>query len=216
MNRRAGPHHRRSIRIKGYDYAQPGAYFITVCTYNHEFLFGEVANDEMRLNTFGHIVKSSWHDLSNHYSNLLLDAFTAMPNHVHGIIIITDVGVGAGLKPAPTNAIPTNTQAIKRPTERHGLPEVVRAFKTFSSRRINALRGTPGVPVWQRNYYEHVVRSEEALKRIREYIATNPLRWALDRENPDARGEDDFYRFLDLQGKFHISMRKGEGGDDPG
>ncbi len=209
MNRRAGTHHRRSIRIKGYDYARPGAYFITVCTHNREFLFGEVANDEMRLSTFGHIVESSWHDLPNHYSNLQLDAFMVMPNHVHGIIIITDVGVGAGLKPAPTRAIPTNTQATKRPTERHGLPEVVRAFKTFSSRRINALRGTPGVPVWQRNYYEHIVRSEEALKRIREYIGTNPLRWALDRENPDARGEDDFYRFLDLQGKSHISAQRG-------
>ena len=203
MNRRRGTHHRRSIRIKGYDYTRPGAYFVTICTHNRAFLFGEVTNGKMHLNAFGHIVESCWHDLPNHYPNLLLDAFTVMPNHVHGIVIITDVGVGAGLKPAPTNAIYTNTQS-NRPTERHGLPEVVRAFKTFSSRRINAMRGTPRTPVWQRNYYEHVVRNEEALKRIREYIATNPLRWEFDRENPDAKGEDNFYRFLDLQGKIPI------------
>ena len=203
MNRREGTHHHRSIRIKGYDYARPGAYFITVCTRNREFMFGAVVNGKMRLNELGRIVESTWRDLPNHYPNLKLDAFTVMPNHVHGIIIITDVG--AGLKPAPTNA--TNQQSIRR----HGLPEVVRAFKTFSSRRINALRGTPGVPIWQRNYYDHVVRSEETLNRIREYITTNPLRWALDRENPNAKGEDNFYCFLDSQGKIPISnTQRGE------
>jgi hypothetical protein len=80
--------------------------------------------------------------------------------------------VGAGLRPAPTIV------------NRYGLPEIIRAFKAFSSRRINELRGTPGIPIWQRNYYEHVIRDEEDLNQIREYIINNPLKWDLDGENP--------------------------------
>jgi REP element-mobilizing transposase RayT len=154
----------------------------------------------MQMTPYGVLVQACWHDLPHHYPHVRLDAFTVMPNHVHGIIILTGntveagsqpvvgaglkpvVGaglkpvVGAGLKPAPTGPAPTG--------KRHGLPEIVRAFKTFSSRRINELRGTPGTPIWQRNYYEHIIRSEDELKRVREYIANNALQWALDRENP--------------------------------
>ena len=117
-----------------------------------------------------------------------------MPNHVHGVVLIGEHAAGlepigaegergvtnpspparAGLKPAPTNTVGV----------RHGLPEIVRAFKTYSARRINALRGTVGTPFWQRNYYEHVIRDEADLARIRQYIAENPQRWHEDPENP--------------------------------
>ena len=173
-------HHRRSIRLKGYDYSQAGAYFVTICTRNRECLFGDIVDGEMRLNELGIIVQRTWLDLPNHVGGIVLDAFVIMPNHVHGIITITDRGgntVGAGSEPAPTTRVPN----------RHGLPEIVRQFKTFSSRRINARRQTPGLPVWQRNYYEHVIRDERSLERIREYIANNPLQWELDRENPNVR-----------------------------
>ena len=104
-----------------------------------------------------------------------------MPNHIHGIVVISDHDaaaglVGAGLRPAPTEPV----------GRRHGLPEIIRAFKGFSARRVNALRGTPGAPVWQRNYYEHIIRDEIDLDRIRQYILDNPLRWEEDRENPAA------------------------------
>jgi putative transposase len=103
-----------------------------------------------------------------------------MPNHFHGIIIITEGNmVGAGLKPAPT---------LEQHGKRHGLSEIVRAFKTFSARRINALRDNPGCPVWQRNYYEHVVRNDNDLANIRQYIAHNPLKWDLDENNPANAG----------------------------
>ncbi|BCX13327.1 MAG: hypothetical protein KatS3mg067_2265 [Thermosynechococcus sp.] len=172
---------RRSIRLKGYDYSQAGAYFITICTKDRACLFGEVVDGEMRLNDFGQVVHGVWNNLPNHYAGVEMDAFVVMPNHVHGIVVI----VGAGLKPAPTTtAAPTTTTA---PTQ-HGLPEIIRGFKTFSARRINELRSTPGVPVWQRNYYEHIIRNEESLHRIREYIANNPLKWQLDQENPDRVG----------------------------
>ena len=170
-------HRRRNIRLSGYDYAQAGMYFVTVCTQNRACLFGEILDGEIRLNEAGHIVQEVWNGLPMHYANVQLDVFMIMPNHVHGIIAIMDVDnvgadlhVGTGLKPVPT--------------KNHGLPEIVRAFKTFSSRSINVLRGTPGLAVWQRNYYEQIIRDEVSLAQIRQYIINNPLQWALDRENP--------------------------------
>ena len=176
-------HHRRSIRLKGYDYTQAGAYFVTICTQNRECLFGEVVDGVIRPNTHGAIVFEAWHDLPNHYPNVTLDAFVVMPNHVHGIIMLVtnDAPVGAGFKPAPT------TQPGPMG---HGLSEIIRAFKTFSARRINAARKSPGLSVWQRNYYEHIIRNEKSLNRIRQYILDNPLRWAMDRDNPDAVGPE--------------------------
>ena len=164
-------HHRRSIRLRGYDYSQSGAYYITTCTHNRRCLFGKIADGEMRLNDVGQLVQRVWDGLPEHYPHVELDAFVMMPNHVHGIVVLT----GTGLKPTPT--------AATRPM-RQGLPEIIRAFKTFSARRINDFRHTPGTPVWQRNYYEHIIRNEDALNRIRQYIADNPDNWAEDRENP--------------------------------
>jgi len=167
-------HHRRSLRLKGYDYSQAGAYFVTICTRGRACLFGEIVEGEMRLNECGQAVAWTWHDLPNHVANAELDAFVVMPNHVHGIIVLTDAPVGAGSEPAPTTM------------KRHALPEIIRQFKAFSARRINQRRETTGLPLWQRNYYEHVIRNDESLRRIRQYIADNPARWALDRENPAA------------------------------
>jgi REP element-mobilizing transposase RayT len=180
-------HHRparRSIRLKEYDYADPGAYFVTICVSGKRFLFGRLVRGQVVLNEYGQAVQACWLGLPDHYLNMELDAFVVMPNHVHGIFIITDVR--AGLRPARKGA------ASKRPA----LPEIVRAFKAFCSRRINEMRGTRGARVWQRNYYEHVIRDEQSLNRVREYIVANPERWDLDRENPERRGEDEFDRWL--------------------
>lgn len=158
---------RKSIRLPGYNYSKPGAYFVTICVKDHVRLFGSIQNSAMQENEFGKIVRTCWNDLPRHYPSVKLDAFVIMPNHIHGVVVIVDNGntVGAGFKPAPTN---TNTP------NHHGLPEIIRALKTFSARRINEIRKTPGVPVWQRNYYEHIVRNESALHQIRKYIADNP------------------------------------------
>jgi len=175
-------HHRRSIRLKGYDYTRPGAYFITICTKHRAWLFGEVVDGRMVLNEMGEIVHFTWHDLPNHLPHIRLDEFVIMPNHIHGIVWIVnerpaDIDVRAGSEPARTE--PARTSSAR--TRRHGLPEIVRQFKTFSARRINQLRQTPGVPVWQRNYYEHIIRDAGALHRIRWYIRNNPRRWDRDR-----------------------------------
>ena len=146
-------HHRRSIRLKGYDYAQPGAYFVTICAQGRQCALGDVVDGKMTSLDAGHIVQVCWDDLPNHYPHVQLDAFAIMPNHVHGIVVLVDddVVVGAGLRPAPTGPAPTTTVAPKR----HGLPEIVRAFKSFSARRINEMHDTIGVPFWQRGFYDH-------------------------------------------------------------
>jgi REP element-mobilizing transposase RayT len=177
-------HHRRSIRLKGYDYSQAGAYFITICTKDRACLFGEMVDGEMRLNPWGEIVREEWFKTAQLrlYVRLHDTEFVVMPNHVHGIIwIVDDNVVGARRRRAPTDA----------PLERFGapvsgsIPTIVRAFKSATTKRLNALRGTPGGQIWQRNYYEHIIRDDESLNRIREYIANNPSQWAADRENPD-------------------------------
>ncbi len=180
-------HHRRSIRLRDYDYSQSGAYFVTICSWSRECLFGDVVNGEMRLNESGEMVIRTWEDLPNHYGNVTLDEFIIMPNHVHGIVILFSGDVGAGLKPAHSDAdMDSNRAGLKpAPTKQHGLSEIVRAFKTYSARRINEIRNTPSLPVWQRNYYEHIIRNEDELNRIQEYIINNPLQWAEDENNPE-------------------------------
>ena len=168
-------HRRRSIRLREYDYRESGAYFITVVAHDRAVLFGEIAGGETRLNEFGRIVERAWADLPEHYLNVQCDAFVVMPNHIHGIIVLGEPIVEAGFKPASRR--------------RHGLPEIVRALKTFSARRINEMRHTLGAPVWQRNYYEHIIRSDGEMLRVREYIHNNPLAWENDRENPSQPGD---------------------------
>ncbi|MDK2873104.1 MAG: REP-associated tyrosine transposase [Desulfomicrobiaceae bacterium] len=201
-------YHRRSIRLKGYDYTQPGAYFITICTANRECLFGEVVDGKMRLNEIGKIVWDEWLKTAELRPRVVLDAFVVMPNHLHGIIVLVD-GRGT-LQRAPTSIQRTPTSTQHAPTspqhtltvERFGkptsdsIPTIVRLFKSATTTRINILRGTPGMPVWQRNYYEHIIRNEESLRRIRQYIADNPERWVQDRDNPDAFNPEEDYLWL--------------------
>jgi putative transposase len=267
-------HHRRSIRLQGYDYTQAGAYFVTIDTWQKEHLFGEVVDGVIRLNKFGQIVQQAWYDLPNHYSHVELDAFCIMPNHIHGIIVLLDTRrggsdgqssrpariisgtpplpditqtrpcmdrqssrpariisgtpplpditqtrpcmVGQSSRPAntmsgtpplpeitqtrpcmdrqssrPANTISgtpplpdiTQTRPYCTGPKRHGLPEIVRALKSFSARRINVIRRTPGLPVWQRNYYEHILRDDQDYTNTCQYILVNPQNWQNDNQS---------------------------------
>lgn len=172
-------HHRRSIRLKGYDYSQAGAYFVTICTQNRVCLFGEIVDGEMRLNDAGKIVADSWQWLASQYDYIELDEWVIMPNHIHGIIVVNERRGDSRI--APTQIAPTQTGPTGK---RKPIGRLIGAFKTVSTKHINIMRGMAGIPVWQRNYYEHIIRNDESLNRIREYIANNPLQWALDRDNP--------------------------------
>jgi len=280
-------HHRRSIRLKGYDYSRPGAYFITIVAQDRACLFGKVVDGVMHLSEVGQIVAESWQWLAAQYDYVTLDAWVVMPNHIHGIIVITDQGGDdggrGGSRTAPTANAPTTsnaptapdaltvnaptapdaptvnaptapdaptvnaptapdaptvnaptapdaptvnaptanaptasnaptapdaptasnaptapdaptasnaptanaptTNAPTAPAKRKTVGRLVGAFKTVSTKRINDQRGTPGAQVWQRDFYEHIIRDAAALARIRRYIVENPARWASDPEN---------------------------------
>jgi len=181
--------HRRSIRLKGYDYTRAGAYFVTICTKDRACLFGDVADGVMRLNQMGHIVRQCWLAIPNHVPHVLLDEFVVMPNHVHGILVIMpthDVGA-THASPLQNDDTPTRP----RGPQPQSVASIVGSFKSAATKRINHHRGTPGAPVWQRNYYEHIIRDDESLNLIRNYIADNPLRWQIDAENPNTISVDD-------------------------
>jgi putative transposase len=160
---------RRSLRLSNYDYSWQGAYFVTICTCDKVSLFGRIVKGKMDLNSFGTIVERVWKEIPGHYPGVNNELFIVMPNHVHGIIAIHDIE-RAGSKPAPTQKYP--------------LSEIVRAFKTYSSRSINTIRNIKGISVWQRNYYEHIIRNENDYREIGNYIINNPTKWETDPENP--------------------------------
>jgi len=167
---------RRSIRLDGYDYTQAGAYFVTICVRDPFRLLGAVVDDEMTLNQYGDIVNEEWAYTALVRAEIALDAYVVMPNHIHGIVVVTDDGHKRAH--AASYARP-----LRSPSYTVG--SLVRGFKAAVTTRINTLCGTPGVPFWQRNYYEHVVRGDADLERIRAYIAHNPARWAEDTYNHD-------------------------------
>jgi REP element-mobilizing transposase RayT len=192
-------HRRRSIRLQGYDYSQPNAYFVTICTYQKKCLFGEVVGGDMRLNEIGKIVEKEWNNLPERFKSIELDESIIMPNHFHGIIWIVDdpnFRVGAQfIAPSPMrrsmdgdapaggtlgamNCAPTMTDGAmnRAPT----LGDVMRVFKAKAAYHIH--RDGFMINVWQRNYYERVIRSERELDAIRKYIAENPLKWNEDPE----------------------------------
>jgi REP element-mobilizing transposase RayT len=164
---------RKPLRLRGYDYAQAGMYFVTICEHERACLFGAIRDETMHLNALGNLVFGQWQALSQQYGCLDVDAFVIMPNHLHGIIVFGDQEPGA-MNRAPT------------------LGEVVRAFKARCSQAVRrgAMNRAQGAPLWQRSYYEHVIRNGGDLARVREYIANNPLQWSLDRNNPAWDGRD--------------------------
>jgi len=183
--------HRRSVRLPGYDYAQPGVYFVTICTENRVKLFGEVRDDAVELNGFGTEVARCWQWLRDRHPYLDLDQYVVMPNHLHGLVVFRDRDLAAqtGQKGiAPTAERPSTVPFAKGDEVRKPLGRLIGAFKTVSARRIAALPGVRSGTVWQRGYYEHVVRNVEELDRTRQYIITNPAQWAFDRENPERTG----------------------------
>jgi len=189
-------HHRRSIRLKGYDYTTPGGYFITLVTQGRVCLFGDIVKDEMQYSEKGQIACECWRAIPDHFSTVELGVFMVMPNHVHGIIIlheelapayenrsaISSPNVGATHWVAPTNGrkyvIPTNGP------QRGSIGAIIGAYKMSVTRKIVQRYG--GVPnIWQRNYYEHIIRNDEEHQRIHLYIESNPVHWINDDENPD-------------------------------
>lgn len=190
-------HQRCSIRLAGYDYAQPGAYFVTMVTQGRDCLLGEIVDGTMQENAAGFVAQNEWKRLAERFPTVHVDGFVVMPNHIHGIILLDEVEVGQdgvdGLERVRArqsgsgalgdlfSASPLQVGGVKGPL----LGVVIGAYKSTTARFINGLRRTPGAPVWQRNYYEHIIRSEAEMGRIQKYILENPIAWDEDDENPD-------------------------------
>ncbi len=184
-------HHRRSIRLPGYDYAQSGAYFITICTHERRHLFGKIANKEMILNEYGQIVTQCWLEIPQHFPHTSLDAFVIMPNHLHGIVVLDNTVVNLKTTHSETqhagaeqhthvgakNFSPLLPNGQFRSPSRT-IGSIVRGFKIGVTKWFR--EHTEIYTVWQRNYYEHIICNETDLQRIREYIINNPMNWEKD------------------------------------
>jgi putative transposase len=210
--------HRRSVRLKAYDYSQAGAYFITICAQDRACRFGEVIENEVRLNGPGLTIQTVWDEMPAHYPGIETDSFVVMPNHIHGIIVLAareagDRGQPRGVAPtamSPRRTVGTGPTGMLSQTtvgagpracpapggENAGQPstvltlsDAVHRFKTMTTKRYTDGVKQLGWPpyrgrLWQRNYFEHVIRDAHDLERIRQYIADNPVRWSVDAENP--------------------------------
>jgi len=206
MNYNPEKHHRRSIRIKGYDYKREGAYSFTICCHQRRCLLGEIKDGVMHLNLVGATVKAVWDSLPQHFPLIELDAFVVMPNHVHGIIVITNSAGNCnsnlnlncrgeafvpGYNDTPrqfssTNASPfpgCNDTSPPRGTQSGSIGAILQNFKSVATRRVNRITLNSGT-LWQRNYHEEIIRNEKAYENIRRYIRENPLSWDEDEENP--------------------------------
>jgi REP element-mobilizing transposase RayT len=168
---------RRSIRLPEYDYSRGGAYYITICTQYRKCLFGKIRNGKIALSEYGRIIDNWWQRIPERYGVVALDEYVIMPNHMHAIIVVGgDVYNGVG-------AIHELPLRIKRRVMI--LPKIIGYFKMNSAKQINQICNTTGQTVWQRNYWEHVIRNDKSLNKIREYIRDNPWHWAADDENPE-------------------------------
>jgi len=186
------PHQRgrRSIRLQGYDYTTAGAYFVTICVQNRVCLLGEIVDGGMRLSPIGEIISQVWQRLPHYFPYSALDTFVVMPNHIHGIVVLLNRRGKAfeGKVEQQRALVFANALPLQHGSVPRSLAAIIQNFKSVSARQVNQIRGRQSEPLWQRNYYEHIVRNESELARIRDYIVQNPLQWELDRENPLVRG----------------------------
>jgi REP element-mobilizing transposase RayT len=163
-------HHRRSIRLAGYDYTQPGAYFVTICTQERQPLLATVDVAGHTLTSIGQVVARCWLTLPRHFTNAALDAWVLMPDHLHGILVLGD---------GETALAPPSSRQRPNGTRPCSLNAIVQNFKSISTRKVNQVRGTPGAQLWQRDYYERIIRDERAFDTVRRYIESNPARFVL-------------------------------------
>lgn len=178
---------RKSIRLKNYDYSTPGYYFVTICTRERECILGEVKRAQVILNRTGQIVLSAWQGLPARFPFIELDAFVVMPNHVHGVIVLKPRRGEPCVRPKRGDH-KDRPYPTPRGTPAFSLARIIQAFKSLSTRQW--LQDSPpeishaNTKLWQQNYYEHVIRRDESLEKIRQYILENPLKWDLDEDNP--------------------------------
>jgi putative transposase len=168
-------------RMPCYDYSRPGGYFVTLCVRDHLCLFGQIAEEQMTLNSFGRIIESEWLRSAEIRKELRLDSFIVMPNHIHGIVWLDPPDISVEIRTHCRARLPEEQIPHRAP---RSLASFIAQFKAYSTKRINELRHTPKQRIWQPDYFEHVIRNIGSLEKIRLYIRNNPLKWDRDKENP--------------------------------
>jgi REP element-mobilizing transposase RayT len=153
-------HHRRTIRLQEYDYSSNGLYFVTICTHGHKNIFGKIVDGNIVLSNKGKVAEEVWHDLNKKYPQVICHEYSIMPNHFHGIIQINNDYQGGQTPPLPQTK----------------LGNIIAFFKYRTSKIINS-----DTPIWQRNYYEHIIRNQQGYEEIVAYIVENPLNWKNDK-----------------------------------
>jgi len=180
--------HRHSTRLPHHDYSSPGLYFVTVCAYKHQLLFGQIKNNHIILNNIGILIEKYWHQLTKKFRTIL-DDYIIMPNHIHGIIQITNPSVRVSFMKPKTKFNKPSIDILK--SNRHmglinqtpTLGHIIRYFKAITSKTLH--QNDFNIYIWQRNYYEHIIKNEIELNKIRQYIKLNPQMWHRDRNNPN-------------------------------
>ncbi len=174
------------MRLSGYDYSQKGAYFITICTLNRACLFGEIADGAMLLNETGQIVSRCWQEIPLHFPTVSCDVFVIMPNHIHGILYLVDAIGGPNARAKNLSPLQLSSQSPGHYGTSKTVGSIIRGFKIGVTKRVRECQGEKSFAptIWQRNYYDHIIRDEDELNRIRQYIANNPVQWGADRNNP--------------------------------
>jgi len=199
MKRRPRYPQRRTLRLPYYDYALPGAYFVTICTHRRRCLFGEIVDSRMVQNAAGEKVAEEFLRSFEIRSEMARDAWVLMPNHLHAILLIQsqgEFGVSGDLPVAPTHCLGARSlsdvscgssrkEGRPKGPEAKSLSSFISGFKAAATTRIREITGRPSMPVWQRGYYEHVIRGRKELERTRLYIDGNPQTWLDDDENPN-------------------------------
>ena len=188
------------MRLKGYDYSRPGAFFVTICVQDRECVLGDVVGDRMELSDCGHVAHDLWEDIPVRFSTVTIRVFVVMPNHVHAVIVIHPDGypVCRGAVSAPPRSgfrrrgvVSTPHDSVETtPSRGSTLGRVIAYYKYRTTKRINAIHGTPGARFWQRGYYDRIIRSEGEMAAICRYVIDNPRLWAVDDNNPSREGQD--------------------------
>ena len=197
---------RKSIRLKNFDYSRAGAYFVTICSHNKKFVFGRVEDDAVRLSELGRLIEECWQQITEHFMNATLDEYIIMPNHLHGIIVLSEsyhdcrgaarsaretdsTGRGAARSARKTDSTGRGAACSTRSETSNMRPDtlstIVRSFKSAATKLARESNLVANEPLWQRSFFERIIRNNDAMMKAREYIINNPLRWHLDKENPD-------------------------------
>jgi len=178
MRKFRGQYRIESTRLKGWDYSSAGFYYVTICTKDKRPYFGIIGDGVVQLSAMGEIAISYWMEIPEHFSSVGIDEFVVMPNHVHGIVVIRSDAISRVETPHVASLLPEEDKRQFGPLKPGSLSKIIQGYKSAVTRQVR-LMGEQDF-AWQPRFYDHIIRDEEDLRRVREYIQGNSIKWELD------------------------------------